>query len=211
MLTSRWGGWLCLDFANIVEARATPAPQEHLHTYEELLWWATDTGILGQDRAAQLRRLATARPRAAAEQLAAAIELREAIFQSFHSVATGASPPPAALATIDDRFADAIRHARLDWTRARPGWVWDEAHLDQPAWAIAASAIELATHGPLHRVKTCAAQEGCAGLFVDTTKNNSRRWCTMEGCGNEVKFRRQTARRRDARRRISRPAGDDET
>jgi predicted RNA-binding Zn ribbon-like protein len=66
---------------------------------------------------------------------------------------------------------------------------------------VAVSAVEVATHGPLHRVKVCAADEGCAGMLVDTTKNNSRRWCEMAGCGNAVKFRRQTARRRAARRR----------
>jgi len=201
VLTSRWGGWLCLDFANIVEARAAATPEEHLHTYGELLWWGSDTGALSPERAVRLRELATAKPEAAAATLARAIDLREAVFRTFHHAARGAPPPAEDLAAIHDRYSDGIRHARLDWTPERPQWVWDGPHLDQPSWAVAASAVELATHGPLHRVKTCAAQEGCAGLFIDTTKNNSRRWCTMEGCGNEVKFRRQTVRRRERRRR----------
>ncbi|GAA4468806.1 CGNR zinc finger domain-containing protein [Phytohabitans houttuyneae] len=201
MLTSRWGGWLCLDFANIVEARAAAAPEEHLHTYGELLWWGADTGVLDEERAARLGELADAKPRAAAAALDRAIHLREGVFRTFHHAARALPPPADDLAAIHDRYADGIRHAELDWTREPPAWTWADAHLDQPAWAVAASAVELATHGPLHRVKTCAAEEGCAGLFVDTTKNNSRRWCEMEGCGNEVKFRRQTDRRRAARRR----------
>lgn len=200
MLTSRYAGWLCLDFANIVEARATPRPEEHLHTYQELVWWAADTGVLDQQRAVRLREQAAAEPTAAAQALAAAIELREAVFRTFHAAATGARPAATDLATITARYAEAMRNAHLDWAAGRPTWSWDADALDQPAWAVAVSAVELATHGPLHRVKTCAADEGCAALFVDTTKNNSRRWCEMASCGNETKFRRQTARRRAARR-----------
>jgi predicted RNA-binding Zn ribbon-like protein len=201
VLTSRYGGWLCLDFANIVEGRNTPRPEEHLHTYQELVWWAADTGVLDGPRAARLRERAAADPGAAAQRLAAAIELREAVFRTFRAAATGVRPPDPDLATIQSRYADALRQGRLDWSGEQPRWIWPGDDLDQPAWAVAVSAVELATRGPLHRVKVCAADEGCAGLFVDTTKNNSRRWCDMAGCGNEVKFRRQTERRRAARRR----------
>lgn len=204
MLTSRWGGWLCLDFANIVDARNTPQPEEHLHTYQELIWWAADAGVVDGERAGRLYERAAADPEAAEQRLAAAIELREAVFRTFRAAAQGAPPPATDLAAIRTWYADAIRCARLDWTGEQPRWAWDADDLDQPTWAVAVSAVELATHGPLHRVKVCAADEGCAGLFVDTTKNNSRRWCEMASCGNEAKFRRQTASRRAARRRTPR-------
>jgi len=54
------------------------------------------------------------------------------------------------------------------------------------------AAVELLTSGPLDRVKACA---GCHWLFVDESKNRSRRWCTMEVCGTNEKVRRYLARR----------------
>jgi predicted RNA-binding Zn ribbon-like protein len=48
------------------------------------------------------------------------------------------------------------------------------------------------TSGPLGRVKGCA---GCNWLFVDESKNKSRRWCSMEECGTHAKMRRYVARR----------------
>jgi len=54
------------------------------------------------------------------------------------------------------------------------------------------------TTGPLDRVKACAAEAGCVGLFLDVSKNRSRRWCS-DGCGVEAKIRRQSVRRQRAR------------
>jgi predicted RNA-binding Zn ribbon-like protein len=36
----------------------------------------------------------------------------------------------------------------------------------------------------LERVKECP---NCGWLFLDTTKNGKRRWCSMEDCGSNVK------------------------
>jgi predicted RNA-binding Zn ribbon-like protein len=45
---------------------------------------------------------------------------------------------------------------------------------------------------PLHRVKGC---DDCRCAFVDTTKNNSRRWCSIDECGKEAKMARYIAKR----------------
>jgi predicted RNA-binding Zn ribbon-like protein len=54
------------------------------------------------------------------------------------------------------------------------------------------AAVELLTTGPLDRIKACA---GCRFVFVDESKNRSRRWCSMEDCGTTAKMRRYVARR----------------
>ena len=64
--------------------------------------------------------------------------------------------------------------------------------------AVARSAVELATGSLLGRVKACASQDGCQYLFVDTSKNGSRR-CSMTDCGNQAKSKRLTERRRASR------------
>jgi predicted RNA-binding Zn ribbon-like protein len=58
--------------------------------------------------------------------------------------------------------------------------------------------VQLLTAGPLERVKVCAAEAGCIGLFMDISKNRSRRWCN-DGCSIEAKIQRQAQRRRTAR------------
>lgn len=69
------------------------------------------------------------------------------------------------------------------------GWGWRRdpgpvtRTLFEPAW----SAAQLLASEDRHRLKCC---DGCGGLFVDRSRNRSRRWCDMEGCGNRAKVRR---------------------
>ena len=75
------------------------------------------------------------------------------------------------------------------------GFAWEWALGDDLAgvlWSVAHSATGLLTSGPLGRVKGCA---GCNRLFVDESKNKSRRWCSMEDCGTHAKMRRYVAHR----------------
>jgi predicted RNA-binding Zn ribbon-like protein len=50
-----------------------------------------------------------------------------------------------------------------------------------------------------HGGQATAAEAGCIGLFLDTSKNRGRRWCSMDACGVEAKVQRQATRRRAAR------------
>jgi predicted RNA-binding Zn ribbon-like protein len=195
-----YGGWPCLDFANTVDSRELAEPEEHLHGYADLARWAGQAGVVDAAVAARLARAAAATADGGRKRLAAAIRLRESIFRVFRAVAERRDVPAADLATIQEVYVRAMRHARLVRADGGFGWAWPDDALDRPAWLMARSAVELATAGPIARVKVCASDEGCAGLFLDTSKNRSRRWCTMSGCGNEAKFRRQTARRRAAAR-----------
>jgi predicted RNA-binding Zn ribbon-like protein len=70
-----------------------------------------------------------------------------------------------------------------------------QRELGGPLWLIAQSAVELLTEGELRRIKQCPGAGDCGWLFYDTSRNGTRRWCSMEGCGSRVKMRRQYARR----------------
>ncbi|MGH2700601.1 MAG: CGNR zinc finger domain-containing protein, partial [Actinomycetota bacterium] len=63
-------------------------------------------------------------------------------------------------------------------------------------WPVVQAAIELLTSDALQRVKRCGR---CSWLFLDATKNRSRRWCSMEGCGTNEKSQRFVERRRAGR------------
>jgi predicted RNA-binding Zn ribbon-like protein len=195
-------GWLCLDFANTVEPRWGPAERDHLHRYGDLVAWAHHAGALDDDaHAGELLRASTERPAPARAHFSRAIELREAVYEVFAAVARDETPPAAHLAVVQRWYAAAARNATIVATGAGFTWVWPRADLDRPLYAVARSALEMLMTGPLERLKMCPTDVGCGWLFVDTTKNRSRRWCSMHTCGAEVKIKRQTARRRATRAR----------
>ncbi|WP_171168255.1 CGNR zinc finger domain-containing protein [Streptomyces sp. I05A-00742] len=59
--------------------------------------------------------------------------------------------------------------------------------------ALAVAWSELVVTGEAARLKRCA-EHACAWVFWDTSKNRSRRWCSMRVCGNRAKARRYAAR-----------------
>jgi predicted RNA-binding Zn ribbon-like protein len=184
-----FGGVACLDFANTLDGRATAQPKEYLHTDADLVNWAVYAGLIDST-------IAGGR---AAVVLPTALELREAIFDVFTAVGRGEPVPAAALAIVQRRYADAMAAARLVPADAGFDWYYEPKSPDRAWWPVAVSAVQLLTAGPLDRVKVCAAEAGCIGLFLDTSKNRSRRWCTTDGCGVDAKVQRQAVRRRAAR------------
>jgi len=190
-----FGGVACLDFANTVDGRATAHPEELLHSYADLAAWSAYAGLIDSTTAARLARRGTD------ADLRSALVLREAVFEVFAAAGRRQPVPAAALAEVQARYAEAMAVARL--VRGDDGYDW-RFDGDEPGrawWPVAVSAVRLLTSGPLDRVKACAAEAGCIGLFLDTSKNRSRRWCTMDGCGVDAKIERQASRRRAARGR----------
>ncbi len=191
------GGNLALDLANTASARERPQVHEKLHTYADVVVWAERTGVLGPERAARLRAEAEARPAEAAVVLARTLELREAIYRVLSSVAVAASPAPADVAVLNQYVEEAGSHRRLRGGERGFEWGWGEGDepLAQLLWPAAWAAAELLAEGELGRVKQCG-NDGCNWLFVDLSRNRSRRWCDMKDCGNRAKARRHYARRR---------------
>lgn len=65
-----------------------------------------------------------------------------------------------------------------------------------PAWIAAADFLDLRERSD--RIRSCA-NPGCILYFFDTSKNGTRRWCSMSGCGNRAKAARHHARERAGR------------
>jgi predicted RNA-binding Zn ribbon-like protein len=179
------GGSLPLDFANTLSLHTG----EHLHSYEDLVSFARQTGIVeavpkaGPDEARRVHQLAVA--------------LRTALSELFGAIADGVEPPSEALTALNLHLAEAMGHARIE--RAGSGCVWgweSSAAPDRLLWPIVRAAADLlADREQLSRVRQCGARD-CAWLFLDTSKNRSRQWCDMKTCGNREKARRYLARRR---------------
>ena len=189
-------GHLALDFANTVDDPNGPAHFDHLGTYPLLLGWSVRYGLLRPEAAAQLARLAHRHPRDAGAALASAHTLRVAISDTFGAVAAGASAEPP-FRDLQPFAVAALEHAELATSADGFELSWpDSEDLTSMLWPVAHAALTLLTGSELGRVKRCVA---CPWLFLDHSKNSSRRWCTMDDCGKSEKMRRYVARRAERR------------
>jgi predicted RNA-binding Zn ribbon-like protein len=202
------GDWLCLDFANTVDNRTGGERRDSLTSYADLVRWSWHGWLLTDAERDRLLAVAHSQPDEAATVFSRAIDLREAIYRAFAAIAAGQDPAPADLAAIQHAHLAALGHARLWRTDDRFDWTWDPSPaLDQPLWPVAASAVELLTSDRLHRVKQCPGCDDCGWLFLDVSKNATRRWCSMDDCGSRAKMRRRYARRKGASEPLSSPPG----
>ena len=114
-------------------------------------------------------------------------------------------------APAQEILRDASRSLVLDWTEGRLAWT-QRAGTEDPGsmlGPIARAAADLLAADPVRRVGQCHDDRGCGWLFLDTSRLQSRQWCSMADCGNRAKARRhyrrvvRSTRRRGAARKRS--------
>ena len=191
-------GRLCLDFANTADWHASDQPEERLTSYVEFVSWSRQAGVLTENQAKRLLRQAADHPEEATAVLKWAIALREAIYEIFAAVAHGQAPQATDWTTLNEALSEMLAHSQIAPTENGFGWQWagDEDALDRPLWSIARSAADLLTSDELQRVGQCADDRGCGWLFLDTSRNHTRRWCDIKDCGNRAKAHRHYERKR---------------
>jgi predicted RNA-binding Zn ribbon-like protein len=195
------GGALCLDFVNTVDPRHAPGRREYLDSYPALVAWgqhaaAIDTGVAGR-----LLQTAAGQPAEAQRVVQRAITLREALYPLFAHAASRQPPPQEDLDVLHSELTSAMAHIQVRWTPGGFTWGWEDARpgLDRVMWPVTQSAADLLVRGPLSRIRECPGAGNCGWLFLDLSKNASRRWCEMRTCGNRDKVRRHYARARQER------------
>lgn len=191
-------GSLCLDFANTVEWHDSDHPDDGLKDYSVLIYWGEEAGILTSDQAEWLRQVAKSQPEWAISAYQSAIQLREAIYRIFVTYSEQERVEQSDLDLLNEALSKSL--ARLYVSPSSQGFDWEFSNssdsLDQIIWPVARSAGELLVSDTLDRVRQCADDRGCGYLFIDTSRNRSRLWCSMESCGNRAKARRHYQRKR---------------
>jgi predicted RNA-binding Zn ribbon-like protein len=187
------GGHPALDFVNSLDHRfSEDGPAELLADYPDLLRFAQQSGLLD---AREVRRLASSvPPEAAARALRSARQLREALASVLYAAVDGRTPADGDIRTLEQHFHEASRHRELRWGTGLE-WHWGrfKSQADLPVWMLSLAARGLMTSDRPLRVRACGAED-CRWLFLDTSRNHTRRWCKMEVCGNRMKARRFQAR-----------------
>jgi predicted RNA-binding Zn ribbon-like protein len=207
------GGHPALDLVNSLDNRfRDDGPNEILVGYGELLRFLGESGLLDTRQVRLLGKGGAGE--AAAQTLRAVRDLREAAAGVFYAaLEPQQAPSPADLKTLERHIIEASQHRQLRW-RA-PGaqghqqghassssgpasirWQWADSGADPnlALWALSQSVSDLLLSEDMMRIRTCAV-DTCRWLFLDTSKNHTRRWCNMRVCGNRMKARRFQARR----------------
>ena len=190
------GGHPCLDFANTVDDRRTPSPIELLTSARDLVDWGRQAGVITAHDAARMAARAHGRQAEVERALIRAREVRETIFAVLSSVARRTPPAAASVDALGRAVARALSARRLVYGHQGFAWIWRadaSPDLERIVWPVLASAADLLGSEYLPRVRECAG-EGCGWLFLDRSKNGTRRRCDMTVCGNRAKVRRHRSR-----------------
>ena len=184
------GGHLALDFVNTVMVEGGQLV-DGLSSPEDLAAWA------GASSLGHLFGEPTAVSSAVYAQV---IGLRGAMKAGFDAIVAEDPVPDATLATMNAILrtgpgselrraspAGRLGHAlRVDLRR-------DPAPLP---WLLADSGASLMTSDLVTRLRRCANHDTCVLMFLDTSRSHTRRWCSMDLCGNRSKVAAHTARTR---------------
>lgn len=189
---------MCLDFANTLGWRGS-SPTESLLTFADLLKWCGDAGVIPARLAHQLRAWPEKHPKRVADIFSEAIALREVIYRVFHCVASGANPDDVDLDLLNRALRDAPLRTTIQ--RSAEGFGWQVEESKTSASSILApvlwSAGDVLVGPQLAKLRECSNAK-CLWLFLDDSKNGTRRWCSMQSCGNRAKAHRHYLRQKGA-------------
>jgi predicted RNA-binding Zn ribbon-like protein len=191
------GGHLALDLANTVSRRDDPGRRrDHLEGYPEFVSFLRQSKSISTKQANELHGDARGHSLEARRSFAKIIKLREAIYRVFAAIAQRKAVPASDLKTINDFAIEALRHRALAPRNGGYSWEWIADHknpFERFLWPMAQAATDLLTSDELKMLRFCEAPD-CEWLFLDRSRNRSRRWCDMTSCGNRAKARRHYER-----------------
>jgi predicted RNA-binding Zn ribbon-like protein len=186
-------GHPALELVNTMDMRFSGQTVDLIPTYKDLLRLTTQLKLLTAEQARKLGR--TVGEEEERRVLASTAELREALAKVLYGRIDGTRPASGPLQTLEQQFHTAALHRRLLAGESRLEWSWSgvERHAEIPLWMLAQAASDLLVSSDAELIKDCG-DPTCRWLFLDVSKNHTRRWCDMKTCGNRMKARRHHAR-----------------
>ncbi len=186
-------GHVALDLLNTVEWRLDPRERiEDLTTYDGVLVWAAQAGVLIESEEKTLARLAHAEPQRAEDELLAFQGLRETAYAAL------VERDAAAVEELVAEHRAVLDRSRLAY--AEDHWQWTEAELTltTPRDRVTRAVVDLLTSPEVAALHQCE-DAACGWVYLDTSPRRNRRWCIAADCGNRNRARRFYARKKAAR------------
>lgn len=187
------GGWLCLDFVNTVHSRRSGAIEDYLNSYEDFVLWGLTANALDQKDWASLKKLAFKQATKSNDVFSKAIVARENLYELLSPIARNEKPEGKYVNGFNKLLATALKSLEVQFTPDNKIISTWKEELEKPLYIVVKSAYDLLMSDRLDRVKECGA---CGWLFLDKSKNKSRRWCDMQTCGSSDKARRYYRRKK---------------
>jgi predicted RNA-binding Zn ribbon-like protein len=193
------GGHPALELVNTVSPRVPGGAadeRDHIPVPAELLSWSRRTELLDDHEMAAVGAAWATVPTTAEQALQATVEIREAVYTVL-SRRDESTEVAAALGLLTLRWSAAAARSVLV-----PGGAVAELVVGtSPALMIpdrvVTAAVDLLRTVDLRQLRACPIEDGgCGWLFLDRSRNGSRRWCAMEDCGTRAKIRKLSERRR---------------
>jgi predicted RNA-binding Zn ribbon-like protein len=173
---------------------------EYLNNYQDLIDWNRHIKTITAAEAKTLSAAAAKHPAKADKAHRGAIELREMIYSIFCSTVEDMPPDEKDMTAFNKKLSKAMMHSQI--YKTQNGFDWDitgnKAELDWILNPVIRSAADLLVSEELDRLKKCA-DPNCGWLFLDISRNHSRRWCDMRDCGNRAKANRFYKKKKPAR------------
>jgi len=185
---------LCIDFANTRYWRGSE-PVETVHDFSEMVRWCDTNVMLGREAAEPALQWSEKHGREAAAIFDDAIALRETIYRICFALADGKTPEARDVAAINASLDRAPERRVLAHHEKTFGWRIDRDALNAAGLLapVLWSAGDLIVSPEGGRLRHCLNDQ-CGWLFMDDSKNGSRRWCSMRSCGNRAKAQRHYLR-----------------
>jgi predicted RNA-binding Zn ribbon-like protein len=176
-------GRLCLDFVRTLRHRGTERADEELPDGPALSAWVAQCGPVAPAPGSVVP----------APIVRDAQRLREAVFELLTAARTGPGAAGAGQAARERVNQAAARSVPVPALGARGELRW---YADDPVTGtlalVARDALDLVTSPAVDRLRECADPD-CNALFLDASRPGSRRWCSMDSCGNRAKKQRRRA------------------
>jgi predicted RNA-binding Zn ribbon-like protein len=189
------GGNLSLNFVNTIHDRYEEPLEDYLHNYLDLITWANFADAINSSQKKRLLQRSRENQEEANQVYKDSIQLREAIYQCVVSLINRDEVPPVNMQVVNQWLSKAF--SNLELTQLDDSlvldWKAENSGLESVLWPIIRSFADLVTSDDRGRIKQCS---NCGWVFVDNSKNKSRRWCSMETCGNRVKAQRHADKTR---------------
>lgn len=183
----------CLAFLNSTDQPGGFSQHDDLQPgYANVLSWAWESGILDDEATRRVLAIARRHPRNASSIRRRIMEFRSALFRLVTATIAGQTPSMDDLALFEQEIRETYARAHIVTTNdgARCIWAWpDEPHLETILWEIVRSAEDVLFSDRVDRIRQCAGEE-CQKVFLDTSTNRSRRFCSTSGRGSRERVRR---------------------
>jgi predicted RNA-binding Zn ribbon-like protein len=180
-----FGNALWVDFLNTEPARPGGGRDDRISTPDALVRWAQAASLISSEDAFQPDEV----------WLEEAHQFRATLRKGADALVTDRNPPSATIVAVNEKLARSPVVSTL--IKGGSGWQvkprFKAGLADALLGRLAADFAETLASGRANRLRRCE-HPSCAMMFIDTSKNGKRRWCSMETCGNREKAAGRRAR-----------------